>query len=113
MPSYLRNDVALIRYPFSDLSGSKVRPCVVVNGPHESVDIIFIPFTSRTVGLQSGEFVLSGHRAAGLNVPTAVKRGFHAIDERFVLATLGQLSQFDADELDRSIGYWLSLKLAT
>ena len=113
MPSYSKSDVVLIRYPFSDLSGSKVRPCVVVNGPHESVDIIFVPLTSRTFGLQSGEFLLSDHRAAGLNVPTAVKRGFQAIEERFVLATLGQLSQFDADELDRSIAYWLRLKLAT
>ncbi len=34
MPSYLKNDVILVRYPFSDLSNSKVRPAVVVSAPH-------------------------------------------------------------------------------
>ena len=28
MPSYFRNDIILVRYPFSDLSRSKVRPAV-------------------------------------------------------------------------------------
>ncbi len=38
MPSFLKNDVVLVRYPFSDLSAAKVRPAVVVNGPHVSED---------------------------------------------------------------------------
>jgi hypothetical protein len=29
-----RDDVVLVCYPFSDLSGSKVRPAVVVSVPH-------------------------------------------------------------------------------
>ena len=35
-PSYSRNDIVLVRYPFSDLSSAKVRPAVVVNAPHSS-----------------------------------------------------------------------------
>ena len=30
-PSYSKNNVILVRYPFSDLSGSKARPAVIVN----------------------------------------------------------------------------------
>ncbi len=30
MPNWSKNDIILVRYPFSDLSSSKVRPTVVV-----------------------------------------------------------------------------------
>ena len=107
MPSYSRGDVVLVRYPFSDFSGSKVRPSVVESGRHESNDVIFVPMTSRTTTLRSGEFVLADYRGAGLNVPTATKRGFHTLEERFVLSPVGRLAQADLLELDRAILYWL------
>ncbi len=111
MPSYSRGDVILVRYPFEDLSGSKLRPTVIVNAPHESTDLIFVPLTSRVTGLKSGEFVLADYRGAGLNVPTAAKRGFHALAERFVLKFVGHLTHADVDALDRAIAYWLGLKI--
>lgn len=48
MPSYSRGKIVLIRYPFSDLSGAKVRPAVVVSAPHASSDLIVVALTSRT-----------------------------------------------------------------
>jgi mRNA interferase MazF len=36
MPSYSKHEVVLILYPFSDLTSTKVRPAVVVNGLHIS-----------------------------------------------------------------------------
>jgi mRNA interferase MazF len=110
MPRYSRGEVVLVRYPFADLSGSKIRPAVIVNGPHESSDVIFVPLTSRTTALKSGEFVLADYQGAGLNVPTAAKRGFHALEERVVLQSVGRLIPMDLDELDRSIRYWLGLR---
>lgn len=112
MASYSRGSVILVRYPFADLTGSKVRPAVVVSAPHESSDVIFVPLTSRTIGLRSGEFVLADFRGAGLNVPTAVKRGLHAVDEHVVLKSVGALTVLDLEEIDRSLAYWLGLKLA-
>ena len=60
MPSSLKNDVILVRYPFSDLSDSKVRPAVVVSAPHVSQDIFVVPLTSRTASLLAA----LGRRAA-------------------------------------------------
>jgi mRNA interferase MazF len=34
MSSYSKNEVILVRYPFSTLSGAKVRPGVIVNALH-------------------------------------------------------------------------------
>ena len=75
MANSSKNDVILVRYPFSDLSSAKVRPAVVASAPHVSQDIFIVPLTSRTASLLAGEFVLADWTAAGLNVPTAVKRG--------------------------------------
>jgi mRNA interferase MazF len=74
MPNYSKNDVLLVRYPFTDLSGIKVRPAVVVHAPHPSQDSFVVPLTSRVTALQPGEFTLEDWAKAGLHVPTAVKR---------------------------------------
>ena len=47
MPNYSKGEVILVRYPFSNLSGSKIRPAVAVNAPHLSQDVILVPLTSR------------------------------------------------------------------
>jgi mRNA interferase MazF len=70
MPSYLKAEVVLVRYPFSDLLGSKVRPAIVVNASHASQDIFIVPLTSKTSGLLAGEFALAEWKVAGLNALT-------------------------------------------
>jgi mRNA interferase MazF len=40
------NEIILVRYPFSDLSGAKVRPAVIVSAPHVSQDIFVVPLTT-------------------------------------------------------------------
>lgn len=102
-PNYSKNDVILVRYPFSDLSGSKVRPAVVVNAPHVSQDIFIVPMTSRTASLLTGEFLLTDWAAAGLNVPTAVKRGLYTVHQTLIVKAIGSLTNPDAEQLERSL----------
>ena len=49
MPNYLKNEIVLICYPFSDLTNFKVRPAVIINAPHISQDVFIIPLTSKKV----------------------------------------------------------------
>ena len=58
MPSYSKGSVILVRYPFSDLTHSKVRPAVIVSSSHPSHDFLIVPLTSKTDRLQPGEFVM-------------------------------------------------------
>lgn len=109
MPSYSKNEVILPRYPFSDLSGSKVRPAVVVNAPHASQDVIIVPPTSKLSPLLAGEFVLADWKAAGLNVASAAKRGLYTIHQSLVIKSVGSLSAADGGSLDGSIRVWLGL----
>lgn len=108
MPSYSKYDVVLVRYPFSDLSNSKVRPAVVVNNPHSSQDIIIVPLTSQTTSLLAGEFVLNHWREAGLNVASAVKRGLYTLHQRLVVKAVGKLSDNDAQAVHSSLQQWLN-----
>ncbi|MGQ0543438.1 MAG: type II toxin-antitoxin system PemK/MazF family toxin [Blastocatellia bacterium] len=109
MPSYSRNEVVLIKYPFSDLTGAKIRPAVVVNSRHASQDLLLVALTSKTTSLKTGEFVLEDWSVAGLNVETAVKRGVFTIHEKLVLKSIGFLSTSDAATLDESLRQWLNL----
>ena len=109
MPSYSKNEVILVRYPFSNLSGSKVRPAVVVNASHPSQDVFIVPLTSRISPLMAGEFVLADWKAAGLNVTSAAKRGMYTIHQSLVIKTLGSLSVSDTVSVDASLRGWLGL----
>ena len=109
MPSYSKNEVILVRYPFSNLSGSKVRPAVVVNDVHISQDIIIVPLTSKVSSLLGGEFVLADWKAAGLNVPSAVKRGLYTVHQNLIMKSIGKLSDIDASSLENSLRDWLGI----
>jgi mRNA interferase MazF len=107
MQNYSKHDIVLVRYPFSDLSDSKVRPAIVVSAPHLSKDVFIVPLTSKLSPLLSGEFVLENWETSGLNVPSAVKRGLYTIQQNLIVRTIGILSNTDAMSLDCSLRDWL------
>ena len=109
MPNYSKNDVLLVRYPFTDLSETKVRPAVVVHAAHPSEDSIIVPLTSHVSSFSPGEFRLESWADAGLNVPTAVKRGLYTIHPSLIIKRIGKLLPKDAQRLDGSLLSWLGL----
>src|SRR5713226_6339939 len=109
MSSYSRGEVVLVRYPFSDLSGSKVRPAVIVSVPHSSKDVFTLPLTSNTTSLLAGEFVFEDWSQAGLNVETSVKRGIYTIDQYLIVQRVGGLSDSDLKESNDALRTWLGL----
>lgn len=109
MPNYSRGSVILVRFPFSDLTSSKVRPAIVVSAAHPSQDLLIVPLTSRTDRLQPGEFAMQDWRGAGLNVPSTVKRGVFTIHQSLVISNVGSISAADVRELEKSLRAWLGL----
>jgi PemK-like protein. len=105
----LQNEIVLVRYPFTDLSASKVRPAIVVHALHVSQDVIIVPLTSKTSVLLAGEFILSDWNKSGLNVSSAVKRGLYTLHQSLVIKSIGQLSDRDAKALESSLRQWLGL----
>ncbi len=109
MSGYSRGEVVLVRYPFTDLPGSKVRPAIVINAPHSSNDVFVLPLTSKTARLLAGEFVLKDWSQAGLNVETAVKRGIYTVHQNLIVQRVGNLSGPDLRDLDEALRRWLGL----
>jgi mRNA interferase MazF len=110
MKNFLANEIVLVRYPFSDLSSSKIRPAVIISSPHLSQDLIIVPVTSRIIQLQDGEFVLEQWKAAGLNVASAIKRGIYTISKNIVIKTIGSIHEKDRHQLKVSVLSWLCWK---
>lgn len=109
MPSFSKHEVVLVRYPFSDLTGTTVRPAVIIGAPHVSNDVFIVPPTSKIFSLLQGEFLLADWKGAGLNVPSAVKRGVYTVHESLVVKKVGQISGADIVSLDTSLRSWLDL----
>ena len=72
--------------------------------------MFFVPLTSRIAKLLEGEFVLDNWKAAGLNVPSAIKRGIFTIAEDIVLKSIGKLHDRDAQHLEKAVKSWLCWK---
>jgi mRNA interferase MazF len=89
MPSFSKNEVILVRYPFSNLTAAKIRPAIVVGATHPYDDYLIVPLTSRTANLYANEFVLADWQAAGLNMPSAVKRGVYTVHSSLILKSVG------------------------
>lgn len=109
MTSYDRGDVVLAILPFSDPSGIKKRPAVVVSAQRPSVDLLLLPLTSQTQNLQPGEFVLQEWQETGTLFPSAVKRGFFTLDRVCVTRRLGRVSSSDLSKLEQALRLWLGL----
>lgn len=108
--NFSKGDIVLLPYPFTDLKTSKVRPAVVAaseDGRYS--DIFVIPLTSRTTTLNAGEYVLKNWISAGLNVPSAVKRGCVLVDSKLILLKVGSCSKPDIAALNKALKLWLEL----
>ncbi|HPO61948.1 MAG TPA: type II toxin-antitoxin system PemK/MazF family toxin [Candidatus Kapabacteria bacterium] len=109
MSNFLKYDLVLVKYPFSDLTVFKVRPAIVVNPYYPSNDIIIVPLTSHSNKLLPGEFILSEWKESGLNVQSTVKRGIYTIDEKLVILKIGTLATNDVYKLENSLRLWLDI----
>jgi mRNA interferase MazF len=97
MTVYEQGDVLLVPFPFTDQSGGKQRPSVVLSGGKYNQahrDVILAPITSQTMpGVD--EVSLVDWQGAGLLKPSTVKPLLSSFDIRLVRRKLGALSVSD------------------
>lgn len=104
--SFSIGEVVLVPIPFTDLTSQKVRPAIVVGHSSRSGDLFVVPVTSQ---LQNADLPLQAWRAAGLNVPCAVKSQLATIETKLVRKTVGKLAQGDHAELRKRLRARLQL----
>ena len=96
-------DVVLVPFPFTDQSGTKKRPAVVVSSIGYSAnrrDIVIMAITSQVrQPLAFGEAMVAAWQAAGLIKASVLKPVFTTIEQRLVVRTMGALSAADVKTL--------------
>ena len=103
-----KGSVILIPFPFTDLRGSKIRPAVVLSRNELDVTICFI--TSEFKWKTEFDISVFPSERNGLKVPSLIRTGKIAtIDIALVLGELGELSNLEIAELDKSLKKLLQL----
>jgi mRNA interferase MazF len=103
---YSFGDIVLVPFPFTDQSGSKRRPAVIVSSRRyndERPDLILMPITSQRPVGTIGEVNVKDWKAAGLIKASVVKPILTTIEAPLVIKRLGQLKEDDQAALRRAI----------
>lgn len=82
----------LVPFPFTDLSGSKVRPAVIVSRNMLGDDVVVVFVSSRTDKRTNYDVSVDANSKTGLKTPSVIKCSKIAtLDKKVVLGELGIL----------------------
>ncbi len=104
--AYEFGDVVLVAFPFTDQSGSKKRPAVVVSSQlfHRSrADLLLMAVTGHLGSRRPGDLEVREWQTAGLLKPSLVKPIVTTLEQRLVLKKLGRFAAPDRDALAQAI----------
>jgi len=104
-----KGDIILIPFPFTDLTGRKNRPALILIDSNEDVTVSFI--TSQIKWEEKFDIRLEPSNENGLKKTSLVRlRKITTIDKELIIGKLGQLSDFEIHEINRALIALLDLK---
>lgn len=105
--AYSFGDVVLVPFPFTDQSGTKRRPAVIVSSHNYNAnrcDLVIMAITSQVrTPLGFGEALVADWQAAGLIKPSVFKPVLTTIEQGLIARTMGALSVDDLATLRKNI----------
>lgn len=112
MTSYKRGDIVLVSFIFSDETGAKQRPALIVSADtynNARQEIIISAITSRTDRILTGDYLVKNWKAAGLLAPSVVTGIVRTIKQSMIVRKLGTMSSSDLKEIDKNLRVILQL----
>jgi mRNA interferase MazF len=110
--SYRFGEIVYILYPFSDHSGAKDRPAVVISCPQyhrEKPEIILLPITSQLKHRDTyGTVTIVDWQKAGLVSPSVVKPLPHTGMQTDIRRVVGELTKADKEPVRQMLSEILS-----
>jgi mRNA interferase MazF len=110
--SYRFGEIVYVLYPFSDHSGAKDRPAVVISCPRyhrEKPEIILLPITSRLKHRDTyGTVTIVDWQKAGLTSPSVVKPLPHTGMQTDIRRKVGELTRADKEQIRQMLSEILS-----
>jgi mRNA interferase MazF len=94
-----KGDIVLITFPFTDLSGAKLRPALVLANTEIDLTVCFI--TTQLQWKEPTDISLFPSQINGLKVESLVRTSKIAtLDRSLAKGLLGKLTQFEMSELN-------------
>ena len=113
MTSYRRGDVVLVPIDFTDRSGTKVRPAVVVSANRynqQTPDVIIASITGNLRAIpHPGDYSLNDWPAEGLLRPSLAQTKLATVEASIIRRKLGALTTTDMQALDSGLRAALDL----
>ncbi len=103
-----KGDVVLVTFPFTDLTGSKLRPAVVLTETSLDVTVCFI--TTQIGWQESTDVVLNPSMVSGIRKQSLIRTSKIAtIDQTLCKGLLGILTAIEIQELNQKLKQLLQL----
>lgn len=116
MTTFKRGDLIVVEGPFTDLSGSKPRPVLVVSDEqfHGGVsDLLCCPVTSQPTFFRRpgpGDVPIHGWTSVGLRYPSTVRVSkMLAVNKRVVKRALGRVTSGTLEAVEQALRTALAL----
>jgi mRNA interferase MazF len=104
-----KGDIVLIPFPFTDLSGIKNRPALILIDSDEDITVSFI--TTQLKWLEKFDVRLESSNENGLKKASLIRLSkITTIDKELVIGKLGQLTDSEIEEVNRGLIGLLDLK---
>ncbi|MCU0426865.1 MAG: type II toxin-antitoxin system PemK/MazF family toxin [Candidatus Kapabacteria bacterium] len=97
-----KGDIVLVTFPFTDLSGSKLRPAVILASVQSDITVCFI--TTQVALPEPTDVAVSPNQHNGLRKPSVIRTSKIAtLDKILAKGLLGTLDQSDIVRLDTNL----------
>ena len=103
-----KGDIVLIKFPFTDLSGNKLRPAVILAVTEMDLTVCFI--TTQLQWLEVTDVQLKSNSSNGLKKPSLIRTSKIAtLDKTLATGLLGKLSTNELGDLNDKLKILLQL----
>jgi len=113
MTNYKRGDIVLVSFVFSDESGVKQRPAVVISTDEyhrQRQEVIIQAVTSRTDRILIGDYLIRDWKEARLISPSVATGIIRTVKRDIIIRKLGTLSNYDLNEIEQQLVVIVGLK---
>jgi len=106
MTKYRRDDVVLVDFGFSEETGSKKRPALIISGDnyHRSrEEVVILAITSNIRRVLLGDTKIDKWEEAGLLYPSLITGIIRTIKDSMIIRKLGTLPQQDFQKVQENL----------
>ena len=89
---YKRGTIVLVPFPFTDLTGAKVRPALIISTSLPGDDVVVLFISSKRVAIGKFDVLVEPTKQNGLKITSVIKSSKIAtLDKKMILGELGSL----------------------